>query len=287
MSGAGVSVLGLGAMGGALASALLDSAHPVTVWNRTPGRDGALVDRGAVSAASSAGAVRASRLVVACLLDHAAVHELLDPLTDELRGRTLVNLTTTTPGEARDLATWAAGHGIDYLDGAIMAVPAMIGSSEAAILYSGSRTAFEDHREILDVWATSSYDGADAGMASLFDLAILSGMYSMFAGFLHGAAMVTAAGVPAHDLAARAAPFLAAMSHSVGDLATVVDGGDYAVPGQSVGWTAAALDVIARASAEQGVDPAPVRMVLDLLRRQIDAGHGADDLARLHESFRG
>ncbi|MER6985206.1 NAD(P)-binding domain-containing protein, partial [Streptomyces carpinensis] len=37
-----VSVLGLGPMGTALASAFLAAGHPLTVWNRTPGRAGGL-----------------------------------------------------------------------------------------------------------------------------------------------------------------------------------------------------------------------------------------------------
>lgn len=37
-----VSVIGLGAMGRALAGAFLDAGHPTTVWNRSPGRAGEL-----------------------------------------------------------------------------------------------------------------------------------------------------------------------------------------------------------------------------------------------------
>lgn len=33
----------------------------------------------------------------------------------------------------RELACWAAGHGIDYLDGAIMATPEMIGTPQASL----------------------------------------------------------------------------------------------------------------------------------------------------------
>jgi 3-hydroxyisobutyrate dehydrogenase-like beta-hydroxyacid dehydrogenase len=281
-----VTILGLGAMGSALASTLLEAAHPVTVWNRTPGRDTALVEGGAKPAASVQGAVAANPLVVACLFDAASVRALVEPIVEELRGRALVNLTTTTPDEARDLAAWAADHGIEYLDGAIMAVPPMIGAREALILYSGSPSVFERHRETLETWATTVYDGEDAGMASLFDLAMLSGMYSMFAGFLHGVAMLAAAGVPARQFAERAAAFSAAMTQTFGGLAEVVDGGDYAVPGQSLEWTATGLDTIARASAEQDVDPAPVRMVQALVDRQIEAGHGSEDLTRIRESFR-
>jgi hypothetical protein len=42
-------------------------------------------------------------------------------------------------------------------------------------------------------------------MASLYDLALLAGLYVMFAGFMHGAAMVGAAGVPARVSGTRAA----------------------------------------------------------------------------------
>ncbi|OLT23372.1 hypothetical protein BJF79_14645 [Actinomadura sp. CNU-125] len=280
-----VTVLGLGAMGRALVTALLDAGRPVTVWNRTPGKADELA--GAVEAASVHDAVTAGGIVVVCLYDHASVHETLDPVAAGLRGRAVVNLTTTTPAEARELAEWADGHGIEYLDGAIMATPPMIGAPGAQILYSGSRAVFDGHREALDLWATSVYDGADAGMASLFDLAILSGMYPLFAGFLHGAAMVRAEGVPAAEFAERAAPFLAAMTGSFAGIARTVDGGGYDVPGQSLDWTAGALEAIGRASREQGVDPVPVDMVGALVRRQIDEGYGSEDMSRLIESMTG
>src|SRR5918996_263690 len=49
-----VSVIGLGAMGSALARALLSNGHRVTVWNRTSAKAEALVQDGAVLAHSAA-----------------------------------------------------------------------------------------------------------------------------------------------------------------------------------------------------------------------------------------
>lgn len=281
----GVTVLGLGAMGSALAAALLDAGHPTTVWNRTPARAADLSARGAAAPSDLADAVTAHPLVIACLLDHASVHETLDPVVGTMRGSTLVNLTTTTPNEARELATWAAGHGVDYLDGAIMATPPMIGTAEASILYSGSADVFAAVRPVLDRWGTSTYDGADSGLASLYDLAMLSGMYTMFAGFLHGAAMVGSVGVTATEFAARATPFLSAMTAGFAHDAAVIDGGDYTVPGQQ-SLDFSDLGHIVRASEEQGVDPAPVAAVQELISRQIAAGHGAEGFARVYESLR-
>lgn len=281
----GVTVLGLGAMGSALAATLLDAGHDTTVWNRTPERAAALSARGATAAPTIGAAVTAHPLVVAVLFDHASVHETLDPVIEQMRGSALVNLTTTTPNEARELATWAAGHGVRYLDGAIMATPPMIGGPGAAILYSGLREVFDDARPVLDRWADSTYDGADSGLASLFDLAMLSGMYSMFAGFLHGAAMAGSAGMSATEFAGRATPFLSAMTDSFAHFASVIDGGDYTVPGQQ-SLDFSDLSHIVRASEEQGVDPTPIAAVQELIGKQIAAGHGAEGFARIYESLR-
>src|ERR687892_368035 len=83
------------------------------------------------------GAVSASPLVIACFLDHASVHEVLDPVARRLTGGSLVNLTTTTPNQARQLAAWADRHAVRYLDGGIMAVPDMIGRPGPAPPYNG------------------------------------------------------------------------------------------------------------------------------------------------------
>lgn len=277
-------MLGLGAMGSALAERLLDAGHPVTVWNRTAGRDADLVDRGAQRGATIADAVSAQPLIVVCLLKHPSVHETLDPVVDRLRGRTLINLTTTTPNEARELAAWAAEHRIDFLDGAILAVPAMIGSPAAQVFYSGSQTAFDEHRKVLDAWATSIFDGPDAGRASLIDLAMLSGMYQMFAGFIHGAAMVGSEGMTATDFAARTTPFISAMTEGFAEFAQIIDGGDYTTSGQQ-SLDFSDLSHIVRASDEQGVNWETIAAVQRLISKQIAAGHGSEGFSRIYESF--
>ncbi|WP_432039845.1 NAD(P)-dependent oxidoreductase [Streptomyces cucumeris] len=280
-----VSVLGLGAMGSVLADTLLRAGHPTTVWNRTAGKADDLVARGAASAATAAEAVRSGRLVIACLLDHASVHEVLDPLAAELAGHTLINVTTTTPEQSRELAAWAAEAGIDYLDGGIMAVPEMIGKPGASVLYSGSAAVFQRHQPLLELWGDSTYFGEDAGLASLYDFALLAGMYVMFAGFLHGAAMVAPAGVSAGRFATMAAPWLTAMTGAFAGFAEVVDGGDYTVEGQQ-SLEFSSLDDLVRATEEQGVSTEVISMVQKLIRRQIDAGHGKEGFARIIESIR-
>lgn len=279
-----VSFLGLGDMGSVLARTAMNAGHPTLVWNRTAARTAALVEEGATAAADPAQALDAD-LIVVCLFDQASVHEVLDPVVHRLAGRRLVNLTTTSPNGARELARWAASHGAEYLDGGIMATPEMIATPQSAILYSGSATVFEEHRELLELWGATEFFGDDAGMASLYDLALLSAMYVMFAGFAHGAAMVGAAGVSAKEFAARTAAWLPALMPAIGEYATVIDGGDYSVPGQQSLHFSDLTDII-NASRDQGISTEVVDMVQRLIHRQIDAGHGNDGFARIIESIK-
>lgn len=250
-----VSVLGLGAMGRALAAALLAAGHDVTIWNRTAGRAAGLAEAGAAVASTVEDAVRASPVVIVCLLDEASVREQLDPVADALRGRDLVNLTTTTPDEARALATWATCQQAAYVDGGIMAVPAMIGGPASLVLYSGDTAGVERHRAVLEAFGRAAYVGTDAGAAAMYDTAMLGAMYAMFAGFEQGGRMVRTAGGTAGALAAMLTPFLQAMAEAFGDHAAGIDSPADYVPEQSAEFTAAAIDLINRAGAEAGQRP--------------------------------
>jgi 3-hydroxyisobutyrate dehydrogenase-like beta-hydroxyacid dehydrogenase len=280
-----VSFLGLGEMGSALARAALTAGYPITVWNRSADKATALVDAGGRAVGTAAEAVDASDLIVVCLFDHRSVREVLEPIADRLAGRHLLNLTTTSPDSARELAAWAAGVGADYLDGGIMATPEMIGTPQSSILYSGSRQLYDDHRDLLESWGAPEYFGDDAGMASLYDLALLSGMYLTFAGFFHGAAMVGAAGVPAKEFAARAVAWLQNVVFAITEYAEVIDGGDYSLPGQQSLEFSDISDIV-DASRGQGISTELVDVVQRLIHRQIDAGHGRDGFARVVESIK-
>ncbi|MGH9124545.1 MAG: NAD(P)-dependent oxidoreductase [Acidimicrobiales bacterium] len=68
-----IAVLGMGRMGHAVAGRLLDGGHEVTIWNRTAGRAGDLVARGAREADSVAAASVGAEVVITCLADDPAV----------------------------------------------------------------------------------------------------------------------------------------------------------------------------------------------------------------------
>jgi len=108
-----VSVLGLGAMGTALARTLVDAGRNVTVWNRSPDKMEPLVALGAQGPSDFAEALAASPRVIVCIPDYQTTTEIFErsdarPL---LHGRTVVQLSTGTPKEATESEEWFHGHG--------------------------------------------------------------------------------------------------------------------------------------------------------------------------------
>jgi len=276
-----VTVLGLGAMGTALARTFLAAGHPTTVWNRTPGRSPELDALGAIRATTPAEAVATGPLVVVCLLVDATVRSTLDGL--DLSGKAVVNLTNGTPAQARDTAGRVAAVGAEYLDGGIMAVPAMIGGPGAFIFYSGSPVAFERHTADLAVLGRPEYVGGDAGLAALHDIALLSAMYGMFGGAQHALALVGSEKIPAAPFTeAFLLPWLTAMLTALPRIAKDLDEGPQSGPaGSNLAMQAAAYDNLIDASVAQDIDPGLLSPMGELLRRAVAAGHGTEDLAAL------
>ncbi|WP_433162402.1 NAD(P)-dependent oxidoreductase [Kribbella sp. CA-247076] len=283
-----VTVLGLGAMGTALARAFLAAGHPTTVWNRTPGRSRELDALGAVRAASAAEAVAAGPLVVVCLLDDSTVRATLEPLAADLTGRTLVNLTSSLPSQARALAEWAAGHGVDFLDGGIMAVPVLIGGPQAFILYSGSTAAFEQYASDLKAAARPAYVGKDPGMASLHDFTLLSAMYPMLGGAAHALALISGEDIsPTAFTDDYLVPWLSAMLGQLPAMAKDLEHGPDGPAGSNLAMQANGFHELVDLAVEQGVDPAMIAPMEKLLQRAVSEGHGDEDLAALVPLLRG
>ncbi|RZT20531.1 3-hydroxyisobutyrate dehydrogenase-like beta-hydroxyacid dehydrogenase [Kribbella sp. VKM Ac-2569] len=272
-----VTVLGLGAMGTALARAFLAAGHPTTVWNRTPGRSPEL---DAVRAATAGEAIAASPLVIVCLLVDGTVRSTLDGI--DLTGKTIVNLTNSTPDQARATAERVTTAGAQYVDGGIMAVPAMIGGPAAFIFYSGVPEAFDKHRADLSVLARPEYVGADPGLAALYDIALLSAMYGMFGGAQHALALIGSENVPAEPFTERfLLPWLTAMLGSLPRIAKDLDNGPADTAGSNLAMQAAAYDNLTDTSTAQGVDPMLLEPMGRLLRKAVAAEQGDADLAAL------
>ncbi|MFH9299403.1 NAD(P)-dependent oxidoreductase [Streptomyces sp. NPDC017520] len=281
-----VSVIGLGLMGQALAGAFLKSGVPTTVWNRSAEKAATLVENGALLAPSAAAAVQAAPLIVVCVTDYDVLHAVLDPLTDELRGKTVVNLTSGHSDGARETATWAAGHGIAYLDGAIMAIPPVIGTEHATLLYAGAQDVFDAHEAALASLGTAAHLGDDHGLASLYDVALLGIMWGVLNSFLHGVALLETANVKASTFAPFANNWIGAVTNFVSAYAGQIDEGAYPAHDATIDTHWATMVHLIHESEATGASAELPKFVKELTDRAIAAGRGGDSYAAMIEQFR-
>ncbi|MEC4611746.1 NAD(P)-dependent oxidoreductase [Tsukamurella tyrosinosolvens] len=275
-STATVTILGLGAMGRAIAAAFVDAGHRVTVWNRTPGKADRLVARGARETATAAEAVRASDLVVVCLLDQTASRAVLGPLAADLRGRVLADLSSDVPQRAREAAAWAKEEGLVYLDATIVVNVPMVGADDALVLYAGPRSAFERHESTLRaLGGATTYLGEDHAFAAAYDVAVLDYFWTSMAGIVHAFALARAEGIAAADLAPHLLGNGGLLASIIPAMAADVDAGVYPGEEENLVMDAAGVEHVLHAADHHGLDVSVLRAVDAVAQRAIGLGHGA------------
>ncbi len=201
-----ISMIGLGAMGTALAKAQVKAGHEVTVWNRSPQRMTPLIELGAEGVQSVAAAVQASPLIMVCIDNYTATNALLqaDDVVAHLSGRSVIQLSTGTPSEARESEAWLTAQGAAYLDGVIDPYPDGIGAADAQLLFSGSKAVFDASQAFLRcLGGDIRFISEKVGAAAALDLADLSWSLGRYVGFAHGARLCESEGVGLDLLAAR------------------------------------------------------------------------------------
>ncbi|MCF6405477.1 NAD(P)-binding domain-containing protein [Chitinophaga filiformis] len=284
-----VTMIGLGSMGAAIARAFIMKGYKVTIWNRDASKAAALVTQGAVLATGIVEAITASPLVVVCVSDYKVTRKIFGTTdaTAALNGRTLVQLSTGTPKEARELHTWAQQQGAVALNGDILAWPRQIGGDEATITISGPQDAFQQHATTLQSLAgTFSHLGEEPGASAVFFSAVMAYLAGNWIGFCHGALICENEGVPVDtfgNLIANISPILATESRHMGE---VIQHNRFANPESTVKTTTDDLHLLVQHSEEAGISTELPKFAANIFQRTVDAGYGAEEHAAIIKVLR-
>ncbi|WP_055700446.1 MULTISPECIES: NAD(P)-dependent oxidoreductase [Streptomyces] len=282
-----VTVIGLGPMGQAMAAAYLDQGYEVTLWNRTPSRADALVERGARRAGSVEQALAANELVILSLTDFDAMYAILGQAESALAGRTVVNLSSDTPEKARAGARWVTERGGVHLTGGVLCPPPLIGTPGTSTFYSGPREAYDKHREALEVITEKSdHRGEDQGLAALMYQLNMFIFWPAMIAYWQAVAVAGAHGITAGEIAPYVSENFAGMGHFVDFYASRIDEGNHAGDVDRTSMGLASMEHVVHTAADAGVDTAFPAAVHDIFRRVVEAGHGADSFSSAVELMR-
>jgi 3-hydroxyisobutyrate dehydrogenase-like beta-hydroxyacid dehydrogenase len=268
-----ITVIGLGAMGAALARAQLKAGRSVTVWNRSAEKAAPLEAEGAAVAATAAEAIAASPVTLTCVKSHPQTMEILRQASNALPGRTIIELSTGGAEEAEQLASLIDESGGAWMIGVINAYPHMIGDAATVLSVVGTPAQWETHGPLIRAMGGGSvHVGEKAGMLA----ALFAGLFTVRQGFMwgmiYGALACRKAGIPVGTFA-ELIPISMGMMKPYYDYfaATAPDGAYDDPPATMRTYTAALEDVLASFEALGARDELP-RLFVDMAQKGMAAG---------------
>ncbi|MBS9718532.1 NAD(P)-dependent oxidoreductase [Pseudohalocynthiibacter aestuariivivens] len=282
-----VTVVGLGAMGTALARALLAAGREVTVWNRTAEKMQPLVDRGARPASDLSEAIAASPRSVICLMNYSTTNSLFESsqVSNAVVGRNIVQLGTSTPQESEDSQTKFNDWGAGYIDGTIMCWPGNIGTPTGRIAVAGSKSAFADCETDLGILAGDlRYVGSNARAAATLELAFLSRLLGIIFGSIHGALVCEAEGVPVSEFTSILPPGDRAIP-----LTETIQAGSFdriSKGGASVDVAGEAVTGLYNHAVSVGINSELPALMREWVKRAQAAGYGKQETAAVIKTLR-
>ena len=281
-----VTVIGAGRMGSALATALFHKGFTTTVWNRTGAKTEVLSRLGVSVAPSAEESVREADIVVVSLSDYSSTRQLLRQAEIEtaLRDKIVVQLSSGTPKEAREMDSWARRYGIAYLDGAILGSPVWIGTPACTIFYSGPAEVFNRAKPVLMAFGDRTvFVGHEIGHASAFDVAVLTFGVSAMLGFLQGQVVWESENLPAGGFLETIKGMMPAMESIFTDMSRRVSAKNYSGDQASLEAYSVVTKQLVSWCQDRGSDHTIPDAYINLMERAIQAGQSQSDFACLFE----
>ncbi len=283
-----IGFLGLGTMGAAMAGHLVRFGHPLTVWNRTPGRAAELVAQGATEVSTPAAVAAVSDAIVLCVSDTPDVESILfgpGGISDGARaGSLVIDCSTIAPGATRDMAGRLAARGVEFADAPVSGGSEGAQKATLTIFVGALPAVFERARPILEVLGkTITHVGPiGSGQAvKAVNQVILAGTYL---GVAEGIVLALKAGLDVEQvvsaLGGGAAQSWVLVNRSGRMLAN-----DYPL-GFKVELHLKDLGIALGLAAESGVELPVTELCAEIERVLVETGHADDDMSAVARRIR-
>jgi 3-hydroxyisobutyrate dehydrogenase len=149
-----VGVAGLGKMGAAIASRLMEVGHQVTVWNRTANKTEPLVKEGAVATSTPAELASRSDVIITILTDGAAIDSVFHGpsglLSGDVRGKLFIEMSTVQPHTEVALAEKVRAKGAAFVECPVGGTTGPARQGKLIGLAGGSNEDFARAKPILE-----------------------------------------------------------------------------------------------------------------------------------------
>jgi 3-hydroxyisobutyrate dehydrogenase len=223
--------IGTGVMGRSMAGHLIAAGYSLSVMNRSPEKTQSLVDAGASPAASAAEVTRNSDVVFTMVGMPADVESVIlgneGVLSGAKPGDVIVDMTTSSPALARQIAIQSRQKGVTSIDAPVSGGDVGAKSASLSIMIGGELATFDRLRPLFQLMGKTIVHQGGPGSGQHTKMVnqtlIASGMISLCEGLLYA----TKAGLDLPTVL-KSVSSGAAGSWSLSNLAPRIVQGDYA-----------------------------------------------------------
>ena len=172
----GIGFIGMGHMGSHMAQRLLDAGYQLTVYDRTKEKAKALGQRGAQVAETPKDLAANCQVVMACVTDDEAQHDVMfgpdGALAGTHVGSVIIDLSTVSPDASCRLYQAAQEKQVPMIDAAVSGSVPQVDQGSLVIFVGGEQKTYEQCKPLLDVLGTNSFYMGASGMGTTMKLVV-------------------------------------------------------------------------------------------------------------------
>ena len=164
--------VGVGRMGGPMASRLLDAGHSLVIFDTNAAVMQPLADRGATIASSPTDVASKTAVVFLSLPTPPVLQAVaIDGVLKGTKVKTLIDLSTTGPSVAKVVAKAAVEKGVAWVDSPVSGGIGGATKGTLAVMVSCEKAVFEQVDPLLKVFGKTFHVGEKPGLAQIAKLA--------------------------------------------------------------------------------------------------------------------
>jgi 3-hydroxyisobutyrate dehydrogenase-like beta-hydroxyacid dehydrogenase len=284
-----IAFLGLGAMGAHMAANLLKSGQAVHVWNRSQAPVQALVQQGALAAATP-GECGLADVVFTMLADDAATRAVfldggvLDAMAP---GSIHVNMATVSVAFALEMAELHLARGVGYVAAPVLGRVDVAAAGKLNILAGGADELIARVQPLLDLMGQKTWRfGAEAGQANAVKLSCNLTLACAIEAMGEGAALAGAHGIAPASFIDLITSTLFAGSPVYKGYGAMIAEARYSPAGFKLALGQKDVRLAVEAGRAQGLPLAFGDALQTVLQEAVDQGDGELDLAALGKNAR-
>jgi len=168
--------IGLGTMGIPMAKRILEAGYPLTVYNRTRGKEMAFTGQDIPVALTPSDLIRQTGMIVIMVSDDTAIRDIFTGPTGLLSAgmsdRIIINMSTVSPEISREMAGLCLVQGNQYLDAPVSGSVKQAETGTLVVMVGGEETVFEQAKPVLDLLSKLTLRVGSTGAGNSAKLAV-------------------------------------------------------------------------------------------------------------------